>query len=1100
MPETIKQARSGIDPANLQEVLDASASAKQATLTGQQQYETPAELVEVLNSLLPEYPNTIFDPQCASGKTLRHGVPHWTKKFGCELDNRFKYIEDGVNRVVTNCVKFWDILDDVFPDLEFECQVANPPFGIWWPLLNESRVDSTEYTWRKIMERAAPGGYGWFVANWKTIERLGIHKHERAYLYQKFPVGVWKNCEVEIGVVHWHNTRYKPEWQALEYKTLDYAVEHADELEDVKDFYSDSSHPKTFVSAIDMEAAFTKIKEIVSEEKRNQPNFNIWLDNGKLKTYLSTRTQVKRKLTRDEIHKLTRVNDSHPLTLTTDRETRKILDDLLNNGIYTIQPEAKAAMQSALSDVVRLSVPLMPVTDFERVAYADEEDALLCIEDFKVNGKTIFTKGKHYDLTTATYNFTDKFKRNKLKYSELANQMYTETHDCTLSGTDRYIQIVDDKEVAHRFMDRPTKDLPTDHEESLLWTIFQKPEVKTVAEVCSDQIEKNILTFETCEMLADYTYYPGQKYYLARVGTKDYGLIGGDTGTGKSLMALSLIQAKGPQRALIIAPQGTLRSSEEDDDEEGETEYQASQWVQELRRFAPGMAVFELFSMDDYRRILTANNGTLPCGVYISYYQAMFLNGARERVPETWDDSRLAAELEMELPKPPEEAEDPETYWCKTVGNEVEGIRCIIAPCMATQIGHHFDMVCLDEAHFFCNLGANCTQMLIRMQPRYRYAFTATPIPNVVSNLFSLMGWLCVHDWYKGDRRNAAWPYARNEIGKFTDTFQSVERDLTQEKINQETAREKKTRWSGKCEKVSPIISSPARLLKLLKPSMAYISKRACNPNIADPKITEVRVPMGVQQSKLYGHFMNRGNIKAKSALVRARKQIAYLRNICADPAGFGHGGPRVLSNFNPKTIAILEILRELISKGEQCVVICARIGQTNTIASRLKDAGVSVSRIDSTILPEQHSYQSNLFKREESQVHLMGIKCAVGHSYSHCPNEIIGSLEYSFGALHQAKGRVDRVNSKYQPNIYCVLHKSSLEETMFDVCATKQDSATICLQGCRVARDFKPVDMGEVMALSLINWQNNQSTINESECECESQWPKLRDAIKKSL
>jgi hypothetical protein len=414
---------------------------------------------------------------------------------------------------------------------------------------------------------------------------------------------------------------------------------------------------------------------------------------------------------------------------------------------------------------------------------------------------------------------------------------------------------------------------------------------------------------------------------------------------------------------------------------------------------------------------------------------------------------------------------------------------------MATLIGHHFDMVCLDEGHRCVNLDANVSQMLIRMQPKYRYVFTATPIPNVVSNLFSLMGWICVEDWYKGELRNAAWPYARHEIQRFIDTFQSQERDFTQEAMN-DNERKGNGRWKSrsKCIKVSPIISSPARLLKLLKPNMAYISKVMCNERYTEAKIVDVRVGFGDEQAALYAHFMDRGNIDSRNPLIRARKQITYLRNICADPQGFSHGGPKVRSNFNPKTVAILELARDIINKGDQLVIVCARKGQTNTLHTALRDAGVKVSRIDSTISAEQHSHQSNLFKAGKTQVHLMGIKCAVAHSYSECPWMIIGSLEYSWGSLDQARGRIDRVNSKYARTIYCVLHRHSLEEVMFDVVATKCDAATICLQGKRVPRDFKPVDSSELLAKALDEFKDMNS---EDETKCELAWPKLAATFK---
>ena len=112
-----------------------------------------------------------------------------------------------------------------------------------------------------------------------------------------------------------------------------------------------------------------------------------------------------------------------------------------------------------------------------------------------------------------------------------------------------------------------------------------------------------------------------------------------------------------------------------------------------------------------------------------------------------------------------------------------------------------------------------------------------------------------------------------------------------------------------------------------------------------------------------------------------------------------------------------------------------------------------------------------------------------------------MASLEYSFGSLHQAKGRLWRVTSLggWQPNgprnvrVWCVLHQGTIEETMFDVVvATKEDAATICLLGRRVPRTFKPVDMEEILAISyskLRNWK--------SEAECETQWPTMCEALR---
>ena len=1056
---------------SLQETIDAAVSPKHALQGNLNQYETPIEWARFFRSLLPRSTSVTFDPQRGSGNLI--GSDGTRNLYGFEMDNRFR--DDGSDEfttVIGNCVKAWEVLDEFFPTIKFPCQCANPPFGIRWKLADGSTVDSTEYTWKKILERASGVGYGFFIANHKTIERLGIDKHEWVYLYQKFPAGIWKDCGVEIGVVHWHADKdHRPAPISLTYQTLD-RCENSNALGRIKSFYSNyyrgDGASRSYVAA-----AFQTIQKILDEDK-GESKFNVWLGkDGSLKTYLSTRDTKRKDITQGEILQIARVNGCHPLTLTTERDTRMVLKKFVESGLYTIEPSAKAAIEAALEEVKSLACPLMPITDFETVAYADEEDHLKCFASSDLS----FTPGKSYAFKTESYSFMESFKRNKIHFNEETGETFTIQHHCTLSGNDRMVVIYDDRGRRLKFKDK--LDI-WDYPESKLWEIFEKPNVLTVKEAFKELVAKNRQTLKATEMLAEFTHFDGQIDYLSRVATKDYGLIAASVGTGKSLMAISLINLKAPRRALIIAPQGTMRGSDDDDDDC--VNNQASQWSQELARFAPGFSVFELFSMDDYRKIKKANGGLLPLGVYVSYPQAMFQNGGRETLPKAWTDAKVEKDFGCKFPPVPEgvDADGVEKYWCNTIGEEKRGIRCVLQPCMSTLIGHEFDMVCLDEAQFFTNIYANCTQMLMRMQPKYRFAFTATPIPNTVSNMFSLMGWLTVPDWYKGGLRSAAWPFARHELDRFVETFQATERDLTQERMN----RNANPDWKGKCEKVSPVISSPARLLKILKPTMAYISKEACNPALVACKTLDVRVPMGFEQSKLYGYFLDRGNIPHKNPLIRARLQISYLRSICASPATFSHGGPSVTSNMNPKTLAILEIVKGIVSAGQQVVVVCARVGQSDTIQNYLLDVGVKVARIDSTLDADQHSGQSNLFKRGGAQVMLMGIKCAVGHSYHECPNMVIGSLEYSYGSKHQAEGRVWRVNSKQPVTIYCVLHKSSIEETMFDVCATKQDAATICLLGKRVPKDFKPLDMSEVLSNSIAAFDGNEVGVSEATCK----------------
>jgi predicted RNA methylase len=1060
----VTEQRSSVANENIQEVLDEDHAAGLAA--GKcEQYFTPDWLAKECQKNLPtQSPASIFDPQCGAGALLMLDSFDRILRLGVELDNRIERIS-GVRLLHVGCQKFFEMVDDVHPKLRFVCVNANPPFGRKWKQADGKLMDSTLATWNFI---TAHGCHGYFISNRKTIESLRIDKSPSVYDYRTKKISeVWSNMrDGELGIVFWKHidqSQFTPQYEIL--------------------------------------SIWDDLTKIVEDEKSLRPKFNIYLDHsGILKTYLSVRSGIKLKIGWAEVQKLAKIDNSRPLALVTEVETRRLLKSFIDAGIYSIEPAARVAMQEALDDVVKISCPIMPCTDFEHVAYVDDLDMITCIQDEV--GKINLTKGKSYPLRTFTYRFNQNFKRNKVHFNEEEGKTYISEHECSLSGQDRCIAIRDDSGNEIKFMDKPDPKHEEEHEEALLWKYFQKPEIKTVADTLLAKVEQNTAVLKALEMTAGYEYYPGQREYLSRIAVKDHALVAGCVGTGKSLMAISLIAAKSPKRALIIAPQGSIRGSPvESDEEEGdESEMDASQWQQELTRFAPYLQVFEIFSYDDYKRICSVNGGELPEGAaYITYYEAFFTNGARERVSHTWDDLKLnewaksVGFQELPVVKDAEGRMLDRRFNCDTIGREEDGIRCILEPSLSTLIGDKFDCVLADEAQKAAKLTSFLTQMLIRLQPKYRFALTATPIPNTVSDIFPLIGWLAVPDWYKGRRLNAAFPYTREDLHLFNSTFLSTERDMTQEDLN----RRKDPKWRGTCVKESPIISSPARLLKILKPTMGYISKPQCSKSYVPPVIKDVRVNMGKEQAVLYGHFLKRENIPASNPLVRARKQVANLRAICADPAGFKYGGPKVNSNMNPKVLAILELTRDILAAGENVVIVNSRVGLTSTLHDKLIEAGVAVSRIDSTMSAAQHSHQSNLFKLGKTNVHLLGIKCAAAYSYDGCMNLIVGSLEYSHGPFAQAIGRIDRLTSTRAKNIWCILNRNSIEEVQFEVVSLKGDAATICLQGKRVPRDFKPVDGTEVLAAAIERFDLSGAT---PEPDCERKWPALRDRLEQAL
>lgn len=1095
----MKDKRLGIDNDCLQEVLDAAVSVGHALQRGQSQFQSPEWLSRGMAALLPYGTHSnALDPQAADGNlllaintSLRLGIEIDKRKVAGELDA----MREEINLITGSCVHVAELIDEFHPHFEVACIVANPPFAIRWLVKNEKgeevTEDSTEWTWRFIKRRLANNGCGFLISNAATLERLKIVEDPMVFLSQKFPAGgVWPDCSVELGIVHFikgtsnETTREHKAWTSV--PTEEDLVAFAKERNARMPYYY---RP---YCAGNINYAWSQLTQIVKEETLDRPKHNIFLNKeGMLRTYLSTRAQLK--MPHHEIAQLSRINHTHPLVLTTERETRKLMSSYLVSGVYTIEPAARAAIEKALADVASLACPIRPVTDFELVAYADEEEHLRC-RAVDPNGKVMLTVGKLYEVRTGTYGFVDRFTRKKIFFDEERETTEIEDHDCELRGEDRYIEITADRGRMHRFMEKPIVGRESwQHPEAWLWDLFERPLVLTVAEVHGEKYDqcKEVMKFN--ELLAGFTYFPGQLEYYARMGCKDYGLVAAATGTGKTLGALTLVALKSPLRTLIIAPQGTMRSSGEEDD----IEYQAAQWVMEIERFAPGEPVFQLFSREDWRNILHANAGELPPGIYITYPQAYFNNGAFETIPNPWKDSETEQKFCERLSLPYDEQRSLEDLFSRHVGtSNKHGIRCIAEPSLATLMATHhgeWDMVILDEAHLITNPSANISQALIRLQPRIRFALTATPIFNIVSNIFNLMGWLCVKDWFKGKRRNAAWPYACDEIGRFNSTFLSTEIDLTA----QRKARAQGKRRSQVGVKFSPVISSPARLLKLLKSNLAYISKEDCNPDLKPCHVIDVRVALGKEQAKLYAYWLERRNYLAefKNPLTIAGVQLTRLRGVCAAPASLDYTRDMCKSNFNPKTVTILGLVRDCLAKGEPVVVVSARVGQSQSLATRLSDAGISIARIDNTVPADLHSAEANRFKKGDARVMLMGIKCAQGHSFECCPNLIVGSLEWSYGTLHQAQGRVWRLNSPKDVTVWCVLHKNTIEELLFERVALKQDAATLCLHGKRVPRDFKTLDATEVLAEHIVNYDAGDGEIL-SESECESQWPDLRKQL----
>lgn len=780
------------------------------------------------------------------------------------------------------------------------------------------------------------------------------------------------------------------------------------------------------------------------------------------------------------------VRGKKPMTLTygTDRTALMRLMEQHSKGRVFVSLECKREIHKALQSSKQDVPVILPPTDYERFGHIKDHSNLTALETMDVrehpkirallNKKPaqklpILIAGENYTARYQSVEFRSRYKKPRLKLEN--GETVVVNNEYELRGNDHSIIIRDEQGHVFRFRDNALGDreLPCE----LIWLFFQEVEVKTVKDANPEEYAKTLQMIDELGFLNGFKCYPGQIDYITSLGMTDYALVAAETGTGKSFIAIVLDLLKNNKRTLLIAPKGTIK------DGELNGASLASQWMKEFKQFSPTRKVFKLFSEKDYQKIIQ-EHGELPAGVYFTYH-TVFFRGF-EHIPASWQVNEHNARFKKWLRKTYSiECEQGVAYG---IGETRNGITCIAQPNLSTKVGKAFDMVILDEAHLICNPKSGVTRSMLRLQPKYKFCLTATPIPNAVRNLFPLMGWLAVPNWYQGDVSNSRWPYTLNDENRFVNEFQSKEYDITA-RLNGEY----------KAPKNSPILSNKQKLLRMVKTIIAFITKEQCNPDLVDCNVETIRVPFGKYQKQLYSWNMDLGNIPHEDHRTKHGVQMMRLRGICSDPEGreFNKfpGFKMVESNMNPKVIAILSKIAKCIQEGEQVVHVSAFTGLNDELEKRLQEAGVKVARIDGTPGLDQAA-QAAIFKEKKAQVMLMGIKCAAGHSFDQCKELIIGGLEWSYGSLNQALGRVFRLNSPKDVNAYIVLTESSIEEMMFDRLAQKRDSATIILHGEPIPHDYQDTSVQEIFADHFLSYsRGDDNTMNE--VECEQDWVALQ-------
>ena len=306
-----------------------------------------------------------------------------------------------------------------------------------------------------------------------------------------------------------------------------------------------------------------------------------------------------------------------------------------------------------------------------------------------------------------------------------------------------------------------------------------------------------------------------------------------------------------------------------------------------------------------------------------------------------------------------------------------------------------FDCIICDEVHLVMNPHTHMARALYRMQPRLRYALTATPIPNRAQECWQLCGWLrpgtmppmpTTREWLEFDDGTAS--QVHDPVEPFS------------------------TLLFGQC----------------FRHVIAPIRKRDIRPDLPELHVHNVLIDAEPELMDQYRKLAAEFTLPEGDSGTIERAKLTALRNLCASSK------------------AKAASLYHALSQVKHSVVVSARTQQTTMLVRLL--AGRRTARIDSLTDPKQHGSYSAAFQRGELDCLFMGIKCAYGHSFPDCNTLHVASLEWSYGAFEQACGRVYRINSQRPVHAYVYLLRGTVEERMFDTVCLKRSVANRILFG----------------------------------------------------
>lgn len=193
-----------------------------------------------------------------------------------------------------------------------------------------------------------------------------------------------------------------------------------------------------------------------------------------------------------------------------------------------------------------------------------------------------------------------------------------------------------------------------------------------------------------------------------------------------------------------------------------------------------------------------------------------------------------------------------------------------------------------------------------------------------------------------------------------------------------------------------------------------------------DPDIDVLRFPLP-EASEIHYRSLLGPQQKGAGSDGSIWKRMGHLRSLLAKLDASPH---------SPKAEHCVMKTMELVGTGNPVLILTSRLRQSDMLKALLQayHPPGTIARLDSSVSSENQIKAAHSFRSGKVKILIMGIKCATSHSFPNCHHAIILSLEWSRATWLQAIGRIDRINSRQQANIQCLVYGGTVEEWMLEV------------------------------------------------------------------